>query len=247
MFKQCLLFLGLTTSFIAIAADKYKLAFEIAPPFSYVDENYQAHGLALELVQAVIDEVNGELSYVTCPWARCLKLVEQGQVDFIFGIVKTPARDKFLRYIEPPFTKSFTEIALYQLKTSNQDITHYEQLMNKTIGVQRGAAHVEEFDDNPKIKKVSVVDIPSVIELLKKKRIDAFIMPTQSAEQYLSQHDPAGEITQASFSFRKEQGGYIALSKKSPHIDKIEQLNTGLTNIMANGKLKAILKKYDLH
>ena len=104
----------------------------------------------------------------------------------------------------------------------------------------------EEFDNNPNIKKVAVVDIVSIIELLKKGRIDAFVMPKQSAEKYLEQNDSEQLISSAEFVHKVKQGGYVALSKNSGHQDKVKALNKAMKQLKDSGQLKQILAKYKL-
>jgi polar amino acid transport system substrate-binding protein len=249
--KAHLLWLLLCTFFVFgfnhAFAKTYTLAMEVSPPFSSLDSNKHAQGLAIDLVEAMVELGGNKLEPIVCPFARCLRLVEKGDADFIFGIVKTSERSKFLKYIEPAFITTFTDISFFQLNSSTLQITTMKDVEQLIVGIQRGAKHFDDFDNNHSINKINVPNISTLIEMLKKGRIDTFVMPKKSAEQYLKKHDQDKKIKQANFTINNEQRGYIAISKKSKHIQDLSKLNSALQQLKDSGKLKKILKQYQLN
>lgn len=219
---------------------------EATPPFSNIDPVKGVQGLALDSVNALVEMNGHQLKPIICPFARCLRLIEQGQADFIFGIMKTPERSAYLEYIEPAFITSFSEIRFYTLRDAKTSIKSLADVEKLRVGVQRGASHFEAFDNNKLIRKLDVSSISNLIDMLKTKRIDTFVMPRISAEEYLKQHDENSEIMPAHFTVIKEQGGYIAISKKSPYINDVVELNRALLKIKKSGDLTTILKRYNI-
>jgi polar amino acid transport system substrate-binding protein len=219
---------------------------EIAEPFSKLDENNRPQGLAVDLIVAMLEKVNSKAEFYICPFARCLRLVEQGDADLVFGLIKTPERMESLAFIEPAFIQSMTKVSFYQLESSTVEISQTSDLISLNIGVQRGALHFDEFDNNKSISKIEVTNIADLIGMLQKKRIDAFVMPQLSAEQYLDKYDKKNEIKRSKLFYQKEQGGYIALSKKSNYLSELPKLSAALQELKKTGALKQILKNYDL-
>lgn len=230
-----------------VVAHPFNLAVDHSPPFSIVDSNQRAHGIAVDLVNALLKPIgHSKLKFITCPWARCLVLTEEGEADFIVGLVKTPARLKKFAFIEPAFITSTNEFGFYQLSSSKTKITSMSDIEKLTVGVQRGAMHFEEFDNNKKIDKVNLLDIASLIEMLKKQRIDVFVMPRVSAEQYLVKYDANKTIKRSGFIVTEPTGGYIVFSKKSKHISYLPELNKSMKQLHSSGKIKNIMSKYNL-
>lgn len=227
-------------------AKTYTLALEVAPPFSSFSIDNKPQGLAIEMLTKLVNKSGNKLNPVVCPFARCLKLVEQGQADFIFGVLKTPKRSQYLEYIQPAFSTFPTEIGFYQLKNSSKKIESFDNILNLTVGVQRGALHYEAFDNNKKINKVSVVSIANLIEMLTKGRIDTFAMLRQSAEQYLKKHDNSGLIKLSDYVVNQHQKGYIAMSKRSRYIKDLPTLNQQFKQIKESCELSDMLNKYNL-
>jgi len=236
----------MSLSALATANKTYTLAVEINPPFTFVNEQKQIRGLSVEMLELLAVSQGAELETIECPFARCMKLAEQGQADFIFGIIKSAERETFFHFIEPPFYSSTTHYSFYQLKNPANPIRSLNDLQNQRIGVQRGARHFSKFDNDPDISKVEIAGIPTLIEMLRKKRIEAFLMLTLSAEPYLKKFDPRGHIKASPFSYEDRKAGFIALSKKSKHVRDLTTLNTAMASLKQKGDIEKVLRKYSL-
>ena len=232
--------------FASPSPKKYTLAVELNPPFTYIDENNRINGLSVEMIGQLVASQDATFEMLVCPFARCLKLAEEGHTDFIFGIIKTAEREEFLHFIEPPFMSSTTHYSFYQLKSHAKPISTLKDLTQLTVGTQRGAKHFSEFDNNPDIFKVEITSIPTLIEMLRKKRIDAFLMLTLSAEPYLKKFDPRRRIKPSPFSYKDQKSGYIALSKKSKHVLDLPLLNKAMVELKRQGEIQKVLNKYNL-
>lgn len=229
----------------SVFAKTYTLAMEISPPFSSLDPHNNPQGLAIELISAIVDLEDNQLETIICPFARCLKLVERGEADFISGILKTDKRSEFLSFIEPAIFNSFHGFRFYQLNSS-LPISSMQDLEKLTVGVQRGALHFEAFDNNTSITKISLPSIKVLIEMLQKGRIDTFVMPQTSAEQYLRENDQHNKIRSADLTIRTKKNGYIAMSKHSKHIHELSDFSRALELLKNSGRLEKILSRYQL-
>lgn len=225
---------------------RLRLAVEPSPPFSHIDDEGVVTGLEVDIADALATGMGTSLETVACPWARCLKMAEQGDVDIVIGLSKTSAREQKFVFLDPPFISSILQISTYQRADARFDVSSLADFRALKVGVQRGAVHFKAFDNDPLITKIYVKDIQSLFNMLLVGRVDAFIMPTVAANEYLFAFDTENEIKRASFTHLIDQGGYIALSKKSPLIENLETLQQVLRNLKSTGKLDTILTKYNL-
>jgi ABC-type amino acid transport substrate-binding protein len=70
------------------------------PPHIILDEA-EPHGLNVRMLQALAAEVGCELRLVKSPWARALKLMQQGEIEVISQLSYNPERGKDLYFIGP--------------------------------------------------------------------------------------------------------------------------------------------------
>src|ERR1700758_5585400 len=70
-------------------------------------------------------------------WRRCLVMIDAGDVDVISSIAKSPERERYLQFIEPPYRTGY-DIYFY---TRGTDLGKYEDLQGLRIGHIRGSAY----------------------------------------------------------------------------------------------------------
>jgi len=220
------------------------IAVEPTPPFSTIDSHGEISGLDKDLAEALLVPLGYKIRMVPCPWVRCLRMVEEGKVDMIFGLSKNALREKKFIFLEPPFITSTTEIASYQLADSTFKVTQLSDFHSLDVGVQRGALHFQAFDNDSQINKTELKDITTMINMLVKGRIDTFVMPTVAAEQYLAQLNYTNLVKRGEFTHIEEQGGYMVLSKLSKHRNAARIMMQRIEKLKQSGQLHTILKTY---
>jgi len=136
------------------------------PPYQVLaDEPYGSHIDALKVMANVLSK---KLYYVRSPnFARCIALLNNGEVDVIAGLGKTPEREKFAFYT--PFKAAD---ALKVISKNSITINKYEDFTGKIIGVSRGTMYFSRFDNDKSLNKISIQNARVGLSLLLKNRID---------------------------------------------------------------------------
>lgn len=181
-----------------------------SPPYHWVDKNGEAQGTMITLMRQVVNNSGGIPKFVSCPWARCLKQTENGHLDMLFGVMKTPERELVLHFMEPALFDVKAHFLFYQLQNSNP-ITSFYQLYRLRIGTLRGAIYYKEFDTDIKLNKVEFVDVESGIASLQKGRIDTFILPD---ELILPPTGYETALKVAQYKHTEHSKGYVVVSQK---------------------------------
>ncbi|WP_440906373.1 substrate-binding periplasmic protein (plasmid) [Catenovulum sp. SX2] len=225
---------------------KIVVATHIEPPLVYQLVDGSFHGSNVEVARLLAESLSVEVEFVYCPFARCLYQTQTGQADIMIGINRTKQREQFFDYLPQPYSSLITPVKFYLNKNRPAEISRYEDLVNKKIGVLRGAVYFQPFDNDPRLAKVPVVDHEQLIALLRAGRIDTFLARDLSIRQRINQVEYSELLDVAEFSFEKRQDLFIAISKKSPLKDYQVQLASTLSQLKQQGIVEKIMEKYCL-
>ena len=239
----CLVMLSTPTD--AASTRALTVAVDHSPPYSFFDQDGQAKGLSVELAKSLVTEAGYDFLPVACPWARCLELVETGDIDLIVGVGNTPARAQVMHFIEPAFFIGGHTIGFFTLD-GQPEIHRYQDLADLIIGSLRGSLHFPEFDQDLSLHKVETKDVDTAIKLLHADRIDVLIHLEATLGQYLQRLDPDNRITAAAYKVKLEQPAYVALSRASGSEELHRALNQSMRLISASGHIEQLFQQYGL-
>lgn len=238
---SALLILFLLTTSVGWAADSKTLVLGLdhSPPYSYKDENGAASGTLVDLMKKLANESKLSFEFVFCPWARCINLIESGQIDLLAGLSKTEQRQSHLLYLEPPIFSQKASYSFY-VKDPKVVIESYSDLSGLVVGKLRGSQHFMKFDQDNNLNIVNATDIETLFSLLKTGRIDAFIHVNETIAPYLLEYDPEHSVIQSSFIQEVESKGYFTLSKHSGKTALYGQLSKALNTLQQQGAFEAL-------
>lgn len=220
------------------------LATDYNPPFSYKDDG-TAKGLYVELAQALTNSLPVKLEIVFCPWARCVKMVEQNQAHMLIGLSKSPEREKHFYFLKQPFFQTSNAFHFFYMYPEHEIKTH-AQLKQKIIGKIRGSAHTPEFDNDKSLNTVDALDVRSMINLLRKKRIDSFIYLGGAVQTYLDAYDAQNEIKRSPYSIEQKLSGYIVIANEWQGNELKAQLDNRMEMLLESGFIDDLYKRYDI-
>lgn len=226
--------------------DTIRVAIDHFPPYSQIHRDGTLSGVNVDIVNLIAKNMNLTVEYVHCPWVRCLKLLENGDIDLISGVLFTEERAQIYQYINPPYESvSSNSVYFYQLASSPL-ITTLKDLDDKIIAVQRGVAYTPEFDNNTNLAKVEINNHSAIIRMLLNGNIDAFIYAGPAADSLIRKHDMSNRIIRSPLNFGSERNTHLILSKKSKYIIEVESFSKGITQLLADGAITKIFKNYGI-
>jgi len=211
------------------------------PPWKLC-EHGKAKGIDIELTKALFKEVGVTPDFLEYPWARCLNMLETGQVAFISGILKRPDREIFLTFIEPPY-KTHSSKVFYRLRTS-RDIKGIEDLTGLTVGIQRGAKFFPEFDNNHSLTKTTVTNDRFNFLKLSKGRIDAVLTTESQGDYMVTILGLQNTIVKSTYRHDAVVPVHFAISKKSYLHRLVPQFHKAARRLCDNGTFNTIILNY---
>jgi polar amino acid transport system substrate-binding protein len=237
-----MLTLFLLTTNIVLAKERLVVAAADYEPWTVVEKKHIS-GIDVELINMLAAKLGIEVSYYPCPWARCLKLAEQGDIDLISNAFKTSERQKYLSYLEPAYING-TYRVFYLNNASDIEITRLEDLHELDIGVRPNVKYFEQFDLNTSLKKVTIMQEEQLIGLLLKERIDVFIGQEDVIDYVLRKNNLSSQVKKAKYRVLVQNKGFMALSKKSKLLYLKPQLENTLQELIRDEVLTTIKLGY---
>jgi polar amino acid transport system substrate-binding protein len=133
--QRQLLVILLACSCLAAQAQSLRLVSEAWPPYIY-EEQGQLRGLDYETAHIVLQRLGVEVEWQLMPWKRCLAAFSQGQVDGIFDVFQTAARQATMLYPDEPLSE--IEFVLFHSAARPHRYRRPSDLHGLKVGVSAG-------------------------------------------------------------------------------------------------------------
>ena len=218
---------------------KYVIASDSSfAPFVFQNSSNQYTGIDMDLIKAIAEDQGFEIEITNPGFDAAINAVQSGQADgMIAGMSVTDARKETFDFSDSYYTAN----TILGVKESS-NISSYEDLNGKTVGVKNGTASQTFLTENQskygyKIK--TFADGSSMYDSLNTGSIDA-VMDDEPVLKY--------SISQGQKLKTPIEGtpiGETAFAvKKGSNPELIEMFNNGLANLKASGEFQKILDKY---
>ncbi len=202
------------------------------PPVSWIAPNGRVEGVNAALIRALLLPLGVQVDdQQNSNWRRCLKEVELGNVDVISGF-RNEERLQFVTYLDTPIIEE--SIYFYYPIGAPFEFTRWENLTGMRIGVMRG----DSFGDGPDAALQTYPDLEWVStqnqNLLKLAdgRLDAVPMGKLSGQLQTAALGLNGRVGHTATDVNDYW--YVAISKKSPLMKWLPELNERLERLLKN-------------
>ncbi|MCO4786424.1 substrate-binding periplasmic protein [Marinomonas atlantica] len=205
------------------------------PPVSWVTSSGRVEGVNAMLVRTLLNSFGVSVDdRQSSNWRRCLKEVELGNVDVMTGF-RTEARTHYMVFLDTPLVKE--DINLFYPASEPIEFNGWAGLSGKSIGVLMGDSFGDRTDAElakyPRLEWVSSQD-QNLLKLAD-RRLDAVPMGKRSGQLQIDVLGLAGQID--SVATDVSDYWYIAISKHSPLIKWLPELNSQLNVLLSDPKL----------
>ncbi len=209
------------------------------PPW-VIQEAGEVGGIDAEIIKLMAREVGFTYELVPCPWARCLKMMEEGQADFMLGVFKRPEREAYLKFVEPGYLADDPK-AFYVTQDSPVSITAYSDLVPLNIGVVRGVAYFEPFDGDNRLKKQQVSNEWQLMQMLLHKRLDTFIATPTAVTYLINTRGLQGKFRRAIFQHHITAYSHMAIAKASTFVNQWTEVSETVARLQKQGEFRKVV------
>lgn len=216
------------------------------PHFHEYDTTDIPTGPSVELMQELARRVGFELHFSPrTNLARCLKLMEQGQVDLMSNLKYSEHRNQYMVLL--PYRKNIAE-SLFLRVNDERLIQSQSQIRGLTLATLRhflyNPATMALIDEESRhIAQVDSIEIG--LEMLLRKRIDGLVAPTISTTEAInaaSSYQHRFKIAPLDFSGATPNNIHLAIARNSPNKALIPLLQQHLQAMIADGTVAQLIR-----
>jgi polar amino acid transport system substrate-binding protein len=210
------------------------------PPIMY-RQNDQIVGAGPEIVKKIFSDLGiSVVSKYEGPWDLVQDKAKSGAVDVLAAAYKTAARETYMDY-SIPYTVD--PVVLVVKKGRTFPYAEWDDLITKKGVVTSGDSYGQDFDNFIK-EKLTVKEVATPAEafaLLDQAEVDYFVYALYSAENYLFAHKVSTQF-EIIPQYVSAENFYLTISKKSPFIYLLPQVNDLLKKYQDDGTIERIIK-----
>lgn len=143
------------------------------PPFEYTGKNGKPTGYSVEILQAILQELNIEDNIRILPWKRAYVMAQHDKNTLIFTMARTKDREKQFKWIGPIAPR---KIYLWKLKERTDiKVNNLEDVKKYMVATIRGEAGEKQLFDmgfNIGQNITQLVTVKQTYPMLYSKRVD---------------------------------------------------------------------------
>jgi polar amino acid transport system substrate-binding protein len=211
------------------------------PPYSGAD--LPGQGLAIEMVTTALQRAG----YGSSVSVDSLERILEGSRTGVYDVFATPwytlERDQYLHFSQP-----YLESSIHFIKRKDSDFayTEFDELEGLRIGVIKGYAYDEDFNQSPTIEKVSAGNLEKNLRKLIAKEVDLTLDDERVLRYEIKRSMPDSmarlEIVKKPLVVR---GVNIGVSRNNAdHAKIVADFDNAIAGMKQDGTYEEILKKH---
>ncbi len=203
----------------------------------------EPEGIAHDFAKIVGERLNIPVELdATLPWKRMLHYLENGKIDMTAALYRTQDREVLYQFTSPYFEN---EARVFVVKGKEFSFEKLEDLIGRVGGAMLGS-YGEEFDAFAKQHKLKLERVKSMKQLTQKLllgRNDYFILDYLNGMLFFKEAGLQGQIIALPHPV-STSAVHIALSRQSPCLALVPQINAVIETSKQDGTLQAIIDRY---
>lgn len=238
-------FVILSIVWVTISANKKPLIASGHPDWPPImfQKDAEIIGAGPELVTLIFGDlgIKVESRYIG-PWDVVQQKAKSGEVDVLVAAYKTVERQTYMDY-SIPYT---TDPIIVNVKKGKAfTFNKWDDLIGKKGVVMTGDSYGQTFDDYlaQKLTTTKVNDSKQAFNLLKTEKADYFIYALYSAKKEIK-NQGLTDVIEILPKYVGEENFYITISKKSPYLKYLPEINRLINQYKTEGTINNLLEKY---
>ncbi len=225
-----------------------RVRFSNDAPFTFL-ENGRVVGIDADMIRSVLKGLDCEPVFIELPWARALKMLEQGKIDIVSGAFKTPEREQYAHYSSiPQYSPNVLFVKAEKLKSLQidnlLDLIDTEFTLGAQIDVHYGPdyetlANSESFKKNIHLN----ANRESLWKMLDLGRIDGLIADEITGRLELKKLGLQHRIKRTHIIV-SQAPSFVIFSKAAVEKGFVEKFDRELSSMQEEGSIESIKRFY---
>lgn len=209
------------------------------PPFCFVDASGNPDGFSVELMRSVLAAMGRGVTFRTGPWSEVKGWLEQGKVQALPLVGRTPEREAIFDFTFPYMTLHGAIV----VRVDSVDIEGLQDLKRRQVAVMKGD-NAEEFlrREDREIEIHTTTSFEDALRELSQGRYDAVIVQRLVALRLIQEMGLKNlrVVNKPVEGFRQD----FCFAVKEGDRDTLALLNEGLALVMADGTYNHLHAKW---
>lgn len=216
------------------------------PHFHQYDNSATPTGPSVELMQELARRAGFQLRFTPrTNLARCLKLMEQGDVDLMTNLRYSEERNNYMYLLR--YSNNVAE-SLFLRTSDKRLIESKAQLRSLTLATVRDYLYTPATmaliaEESRHIAEVDSIDV--ALEMLLRNRIDGLVAPTISTTEAInavSSYQHRFKIAPLDFNGNAPNNIHLAIARNSPHAALQPLLQHHLQTMIDDGTVERLIR-----
>ncbi|MGF1739956.1 transporter substrate-binding domain-containing protein [Vibrio profundum] len=215
------------------------------PPF--FASSLPQQGYVSEVTKEALKRVGYKTTIDFVPWARALKMVQDGKADAVLGAYYTQERAAYSVYSDP-IMKSSDSFFKKKGSSSPNSYTSLTDLKKYSIDYLRGSSYGESFDNADFLKKSKSKNIKQKLLKLDRGRVD-LILSSEVIINYTIMKDLPeyqGKFVKLTPPLKTNMLFNMFSKKVDDHQEIAKAFNKGLNILKEDGTLSQLAEKHNI-
>ncbi|MAZ33298.1 MAG: ABC transporter substrate-binding protein [Thalassospira sp.] len=218
-----------------------RAAFSVWEPF-VIDDASGPHGIDMAILTELSHRMGKVLVLQPCPWRRCLKMLEEGDIDVLSSFAYTAEREKFAFYIKPAYSR--VSPVFYVRQGKNTQISQYNDLKTLAVGSVVDSRYFEPFDSDTSLNKFEASSEMLLLRMLEASRVDVIVGSDANVDFEIRRNNLGDIIHKADFRPDHHNDIHIAISRNSPLMSQTDQMSKIITDLREEGFIARVHARY---
>lgn len=209
------------------------------PPYESMDPaTKQVTGKSVDIIRKMADKLNFDLDVSSLPWERCLQMNQQGDMDGIFSVSKTPDREQFLIYPQEHIQDvSYVFITIKGSKVA-WDASKDLKTIPQPIGTPHGYSVTQILKKTSDLKVDDSAQSDEVnLNKLIHNRLGSVVIGSDALALLLKEKNISSQVQELTPPYVDAKKYYIAVSKKYKNdeqkaIELTQKIDVALRDIL---------------
>ena len=204
------------------------------PPYEYIDDDGNYAGIDVDIMNEVAKKLGRTLKVEDMEFDSIISAVTSGKADVgAAGMTVDPEREESV-----DFSVSYATGRQVIIVKNDSDITGPDDLEGKTVGVQSGTTGDIYVSDDGKATVEKYKSGFEAVQSLLQGKVDAVVIDNEPAKVFVSENEGI-KILDTDYVLEE-----YALCVAKGNTELLDQINTAIEEMIADGTIDTILAKY---
>jgi len=205
------------------------------PPFSFMEKG-KPTGFDIEILESIFENSDINLILIPKQWAEVQKCLKDGTIHLTSGMAKTSEREEIFDFSNQPLSA----LTVKMFVRDNSLANNMELLKTSKVSTQQGSWY-QTILEEAGMNNIKLYDTEfEALKAVSEGDVEAFGGAAETAYYNLSKNNLSG--IHAFGTPLKRTSIYFVIRKNDPELKKM--INTGLEEIIQNGKYYEIYRKW---